>query len=349
MIEKYKFTLADFDFELPKDLIAQFPLEKRDISKLLVIQNNDFKSMIFSDVVDFLHPGDVLVLNNTKVIKARLFASKNDHTIELFLHKQLENNLWQAFAKPAKKIIVGDVFTFEDSKLIVREKLESGEVIVYLDLSEETNIFEFLEKYGKLPLPPYIRRQSNEYDDARYQTVFAKPLGSVAAPTAGLHFTDELLSRIKNKGINICYITLHVGAGTFLPVKSEDIELHDMHYENYSISKDTADTINYAKKNNKKIISVGTTVLRALESSVAAGEILPMTSSTNIFIKPGFEFKVADMLITNFHLPKSTLLMLVSAFAGYDTIKKAYQFAIDNKFRFFSYGDANLMYLAKST
>jgi len=302
---------------------------------------------LFSDVINFLNAGDVLVLNDTKVIKSRLFVHKNGYEIELFLHKNLEQNIWQAFARPAKKIFIGDVFTVGDSQITIINKLESGEVVVRLDLQNGTSVFDFFEQCGCTPLPPYIKRSANPIDDKRYQTVFSNSPGSVAAPTAGLHFTDELLEQIKAKGVKICHITLHVGAGTFLPVKTEDIAAHKMHYENYSISSEVANAINLAKKNNNRIIAVGTTALRAMESASHNGLLLAKNASTDIFIRPGFHFQIVDVLITNFHLPKSTLLMLVSAFAGYENIKAAYQFAISNSFRFFSYGDANLIY--KST
>jgi S-adenosylmethionine:tRNA ribosyltransferase-isomerase len=328
--------LSDFDFAIPKSLIAKYPLPDRQTSRLLVIP--DLAVNVFENLADFVQPNDVLVLNNSKVIKSRIIIDE----IEIFLHHQLDKNLWQAFSKPAKKVTLGSKFNIDEHKLIVKEKLDDGQVIV--ELISDMDAFSFLDKYGQMPLPPYIKRLADNTDDARYQTVFAKIKGSVAAPTAGLHFTKELIAQLLAKGIKICYITLHVGAGTFLPVKTEDIHQHKMHYENYSISQETADIINIAKQNNQKTIAVGTTTLRTLESSSSQGRVIAQNASTNLFVKPGFKFNVVDMLVTNFHLPKTTLLMLVAAFGGYGNIKKAYEFAVKNNFRFFSYGDANLIY-----
>jgi S-adenosylmethionine:tRNA ribosyltransferase-isomerase len=341
--------LEDFDFELPKELIAQDPLPLRDTSKLLVIKGQKLQSGTFTDIIDFLNPGDVLVLNDSKVVKSRIFVIKGHSNIELFFHKQIAESLWQAFAKPAKKISKNDVFDFGNTKLLVEQKLDSGEIIIRFDLKDDLDVLGFLEKFGQMPLPPYIKRSANEHDEQRYQTIFAQNPGSVAAPTAGLHFTTKLLEQIKAKGVKVAYVTLHVGAGTFLPIKVENIESHIMHYENYTIPHETANIINQAKQNNNRVIAVGTTTLRTLESAAQGNQVPAVSSSTNLFIKPRFKFQIADMLITNFHLPKSTLLLLVSAFGGYQNIRSAYEFAIQNNFRFFSYGDANLIYRNYST
>lgn len=335
--------LSDFDFELPKELIAQSPHTERGGSKLLVINKREIQNFHFDKIIDFLDPGDCLVLNDTKVLKSRILLQKDAQQLEIFLHKQIDSNVWQAFAKPAKKFNIGDVFQFSDGALLVKDKLITGELLIQTQLAQDHNIATFLEKHGNIPLPPYIKRKANNQDDERYQTVFAKNQGSVAAPTAGLHFTDKLLEQIKNKGVNICYITLHVGAGTFLPVKCQDISQHKMHSENCQISQTVANIINTSKQQGKKIIAVGTTSLRALESAASTGEVRSGNFETNIFITPGFKFQIVDLLLTNFHLPKSTLLMLACAFGGYENIIKAYNFAINNNFYFFSYGDASLI------
>lgn len=330
--------VSDLDFKLDTKQIALNPLEKRDASRLLIVKGEGLKEIVFKDIVDLFSPGDVLVLNNSKVIKSRIIVTLEGKNVELFLHKQLNDNKWQAFAKPGKKLFVEQVFNLADNKIKVLEKLESGEVILELEL--KTNALEFFDQFGKIPLPPYIKRASEKSDEATYQTVFAANSGSVAAPTAGLHFTQEVLDKIKAKEVRIVYITLHVGAGTFLPIKCKSIDDHKMHYENYEISHDTAQIINDAKR----VIAVGTTTLRTLESSHQDGMVVPGKSSTNLFIKPGFQFHVADLLITNFHLPKSTLLLLVWAFGGRENMEKAYDYAIKNNFRLFSYGDTSLIY-----
>jgi S-adenosylmethionine:tRNA ribosyltransferase-isomerase len=336
--------LADFDFHLPKNLIAQEPLLHRTASRLLVVNNGLVNEQKFSNLIEHINKGDVLVLNDTKVIKSRLFVSKDGHKIEIFLHKDLGNNLWQAFVGPAKKVAIGDIFILGPARLSAHSRLENGQMLFGLDLPGGVDVFSFFNEFGALPLPPYIKRSANSSDDERYQTVFANCQGSVAAPTAGLHFTDDILGQIRAKGATVCFVTLHVGAGTFLPVKAENIDSHKMHDEKYTVSAQVADLINQAKANGNKIIAVGTTALRALESCAFDGILHPCSSSTDIFIRPGFKFQIVQMLVTNFHLPKSTLLMLVSAFAGFENIKKAYNFAITNEFRFFSYGDANLLY-----
>ncbi|WP_425363649.1 tRNA preQ1(34) S-adenosylmethionine ribosyltransferase-isomerase QueA [Candidatus Tisiphia endosymbiont of Hybos culiciformis] len=345
--------LADFDFTLPSELIAQKPEKKRDESNLLVAApNNHLVQTKFHDIIDYLCPGDLMVFNDTKVIKAKLLLNKAGKKIELYLNKAISDNYWHGFAKPSKRLNIEDQFEFAGNKIIISKKLGMGQVEVTFVL-DNISVFEFLEKYGEVPLPPYIKRCGSSIEDAnledanRYQTIYSKNPGAVAAPTAGLHFSDQLLASIKAKNIETAFITLHVGAGTFLPVKTDDIDQHQMHSEYYHIDKKTEDMINKAKKENRRIIAVGTTTLRALESNSIAnsvnGQIINGGFETDIFIRPGFKFQIVDMLVTNFHLPKSTLFMLVCAFAGYQEIKDIYKYAIDKKMRFFSYGDATLL------
>ena len=319
-------NLKDFDFILPDELIAHHPAVPRDSSKLLVISEK-LTTKKFSDLPELLKPNDLLVFNNSKVIPARLFAEKSERKFEFLLHKRIADRKWLAFAKPGKKLQLGDELIIDQrSAFKVIAKHLSGEVEIEFD--DESVI----EKYGQMPLPPYIKRSADKNDLKNYQTIYAKHLGSVAAPTAGLHFTDELLAKIPNKA----FVTLHVGAGTFQPVKIENIGEHVMHSEVYSISSATEKAINLTKQNGGRVIAVGTTSLRVLEASKgvkSAGE-------TQIFIRPGYKFKVADGLITNFHLPKSTLFMLTCALAGIDKMKTVYDYAIKNNFRFYSYGDA---------
>ncbi|WP_375319405.1 tRNA preQ1(34) S-adenosylmethionine ribosyltransferase-isomerase QueA [Candidatus Tisiphia endosymbiont of Oplodontha viridula] len=341
--------LSDFDFTLPSELIAQKPEKKRDESNLLVVApNNHLVQTKFHDIIDYLCPGDLMVFNDTKVIKAKLLLDKAGKKIELYLNKAISDNYWHGFAKPSKRLDIEDQFDFAGNKIIISKKLGMGQVEVTFVL-DNISVFEFLEKYGEIPLPPYIKRDGSLVEDNnRYQTIYSKNLGAVAAPTAGLHFSDELLALIKARNIETAFITLHVGAGTFLPVKTDDIDQHKMHSEYYHIDKKTEDMINKAKKENRRIIAVGTTSLRALEGNAIAnslnGQITSGGFETDIFIRLGFKFQMVDMLITNFHLPKSTLFMLVCAFAGYQEIKDIYKYAIDKKMRFFSYGDATLLY-----
>lgn len=338
---------ADFYFDLPQELIAQDPLEDRSSSRLLVLDRETGKTEhhIFKDVIDYLNPGDCLVVNNTKVIPARLFGTKEgtEAKIEILLLKRKENDVWETLVKPGKKAKPGTRITFGDGLL-------TGEVI---DVVEEGNrlikftydgIFEeILDQLGQMPLPPYITHQLK--DKNRYQTVYAKHDGSAAAPTAGLHFTPELLEEIKAKGVNIAHVTLHVGLGTFRPVKVEDVSNHHMHSEFYIVEEDQAKLINETKKRGGKIVSVGTTSCRTLESATDENGILQAGSGwTDIFIYPGYQFKMIDRLITNFHLPESTLLMLVSALAGKDHIMAAYEEAVRERYRFFSFGDAMLIF-----
>lgn len=330
--------LSLFDFHLPPERIAQHAVEPRDSAKLLVVKDAlEIKTV--TDLPAFLQAGDVLVFNNSKVIPARLRSGN----IEIFLHKPLGDSRWQVFAKPAKKLAIGSTIPFQDNVTAqVIEKLPSGEVILKFSLTKN-EFRNFLEQHGEVPLPPYITRDGkpSDNDKTRYQTVYAKPEGSVAAPTAGLHFTEALLERIKDKGVRTAFVTLHVGAGTFQPVKVEDTKEHIMHSEWGEISAETANIINIAKR----VICVGTTSLRLLESAAdETGKISEWQGDTDIFITPGYTFKRADMLMTNFHLPKSTLFMLVSAFSGLEQMQAAYQFAIERRLRFYSYGDACLLY-----
>lgn len=338
--------VSDFDFELPKHLIAQTPLEKRDHSRLLVLnrKTGEIEHKIFTDIIDYLNKDDVLVINDTKVIPARLIGVKTETqaVIEILMLKNIKDDEWECLVRPFKRIKVGTVVTFGEGKLeaVCLEKKEDG--IAIFRLNYEGILYEILDELGEMPLPPYIHEQLK--DKERYQTVYAKNIGSAAAPTAGLHFTLELLNKIKNKGVKVVPITLHVGLGTFRPVNVEDVTNHKMHAEFYSMSKETADILNNAKKNNNKIISVGTTTTRTLETIIHNyGEFCECSGFTDIFIYPGFEFKAIDALITNFHLPKSTLVMLVSAFATKELIMKAYYEAIKHEYRFFSFGDCMLI------
>lgn len=336
----------DFDFELDESLIAQFPLKDRSASRLLVIDRDGFnvEHKVFKNIVDYIKEGEVLVINDTKVIPARLFGSREnkDEVIEVLLLKKHEENVWQTLVKPGKKMKKGSVIFFGGGKL-------KGEVI---DISDDGERFikfyfdgifeEILDELGTMPLPPYIHEKLEDKD--RYQTVYAKHKGSAAAPTAGLHFTNELLEELKKRGVKIVKLTLHVGLGTFRPVKVENVLDHKMHEEYYEISKETVDIINNAKKNNKRIFAVGTTSIRTLESVYKRfGYLKACSGNTDIFIYPGFKFNVVDCLITNFHLPKSTLVMLVSAFSSKDIIMNAYKIANKERYRFFSFGDAMLI------
>lgn len=337
---------TDFYYDLPEELIAQHPLEKRDSSRLMVLSrdNGSIEHKIFSDVIDYMNKGDVLVLNNTRVLPARLIGEKEGTKgrMELLLLKRIDKDRWETLVKPGKRAHAGSRFSFGAGKLIgeITEVLDDGNRIVKFIYS---GIFEeILDELGEMPLPPYIKEKLA--DKERYQTVYSKEEGSAAAPTAGLHFTEELLQKIKNKGVNIVYLTLHVGLGTFRPVKETNIEDHKMHSEYFSLSREAADIINNAKKRGNKIISVGTTSCRTLETlGEENGYIKEGSGWTDIFIYPGYKFKIVDCLITNFHLPESTLLMLVSALAGENNIKNAYKTAVSMKYRFFSFGDAMLI------
>ena len=334
---------SDFYYDLPKELIAQTPLEPRDSSRLLVLdrEKQTLEHKHFYDIIDYLNEGDLLVANDSRVLPARIYGIKDETgaKVEFLLLKQVANNRWETLCKPGKKAKVGTKFSFGNGILraTVVEVKDDGNRIVDFDCEE--NFFTTLDKIGQMPLPPYITAELK--DKERYQTVYSHELGSAAAPTAGLHFTTELMDRIKAKGVKIAYVTLHVGLGTFRPVKVDDVTKHKMHSEHYEVPEETAKLINETKKNGGRVIAVGTTSCRTLESVAAMyGEIKPGEGFTDIFIYPGFEFKVLDGLITNFHLPESTLIMLVSAFAGYDFIMNAYKEAVKEKYRFFSFGDA---------
>ena len=334
---------SDFNYYLPEELIAQTPLKDRTSSRLLVLDKKTGESshQHFYNILDYLNHGDTLVLNNTRVIPARVFGHREGHTgkIEMLLLKEHSENIWECLIGPARKVTVGTTLIFGEGllKAHVEDILEDGNRIVRLEYKGVLN--EVLDQIGVMPLPPYIKASLE--DKERYQTVYSKVQGSAAAPTAGLHFTEELLSKIKEKGINIAYVTLHVGLGTFRPVKVDDVEKHKMHSEYYEISEETCNVINDTKKRGNKVVCVGTTSCRTLESASDANGVLhPNKTETSIFIDPGYKFKVVDNLITNFHLPESTLIMLVSALAGKDNIMKAYNEAVEEKYRFFSFGDA---------
>ncbi len=338
-------NIEDFNFDLPEALIAQTPLEKRSESRLLIIDKatQTMTDQHFYNIIDELETGDTLVLNNTRVLPARLHGQKADTGghIELLLLKNTVDDTWEVLAKPAKKLKNGTVISFGDGRLtatVVDDTLDHGGRIVTFNYD---GIFlEVLESLGEMPLPPYIHEKLK--DQGRYQTVYAKENGSAAAPTAGLHFTDDLLAQIKAKGVNIAWVTLHVGLGTFRPVSVDNIEEHDMHSEFYILPEETADIINATKTAGKRVIAVGTTSIRTLESVAQkfGGKVQADSDWTNIFIKPGYKFQVVNAFSTNFHLPKSTLVMLVSAFAGREFVLEAYQHAIDEHYRFFSFGDA---------
>ena len=335
--------VTDFDYELPEELIAQTPLEDRTSSRLLVLdkKTGEIEHKHFYDILDYLTDNDVLVLNDTKVLPSRIYGHKVDTNafIEVLLLKEVEPNVWKALTRPARRVKVGTKISFKDG-LLVATCIDEGEDGERLFKMEYQGIFlEILEEIGTMPLPPYIHEELKNQD--RYQTVYAKDYGSAAAPTAGLHFTKELLEKCKQKGVQIEYVTLNVGLGTFRPVSSETIEGHHMHSETYKMTKETADALNKAKEEGKRIISVGTTSTRTLESIMAKyGKFVECNEATSIFIYPPYEFKAIDALITNFHLPKSTLIMLVSALAGKDNILNAYKTAVKEKYRFFSFGDA---------
>lgn len=336
---------SDFYYELPQELIAQTPLEKRDSSRMLVLDRSSgaVEHRNFFDICDYLKEGDLLVMNDSRVIPARIFGTKEDTgaKVEFLLLKQVEQNCWETLVKPGKKAKIGSKFDF--SQIIkgeITDIIDEGIRIIKFDCTE--NIYEALEKVGQMPLPPYITEKLT--DNERYQTVYSNEPGSAAAPTAGLHFTLELLEKIKAMGVDTAYVTLHVGLGTFRPVKEDIITDHKMHSEFYELTRETVDKINATKKRGGRVIAVGTTTCRTLESVAAKyGELKATSESTNIFIYPPYDFKVLDGLITNFHLPESTLIMLVSAFAGYENTMNAYKIAVDNRYRFFSFGDAMLI------
>ena len=335
--------VSDFNYELPQELIAQVPIKDRSASRLMVLnrENKTIEDKIFKDILDYLKPGDCLVRNNTKVIPARLYGIKEETGvhIEFLLLKRIEGDIWEVMVHPGRRLKIGTKVIFGNGllKAEILEMMEGGNRKVKFEYEGIFN--EILDQIGLMPLPPYIKEKLD--DKSRYQTVYAKYEGSAAAPTAGLHFTEELLEKIKEKGVEIANVTLHVGIGTFRPVKVENIEEHDMHSEHYYIKHEDAEKINNTKKNGGRIIAVGTTSCRVLESVADENGLVKETEGdTNIFIYPGYKFKCIDCLITNFHLPESTLIMLVSALAGKDYIMKAYKHAVEEKYRFFSFGDA---------
>jgi S-adenosylmethionine:tRNA ribosyltransferase-isomerase len=343
--------INDFDYDLPQELIAQTPAEKRDFSRLMVVHRStgEVEHKHFYDIIDYLKEGDCLVLNNSKVLPARLYGKKEGTgaNIEFLLIKRIEGDTWETMVRPGKRLKPGDTVSFSDDKLFRAHIIDYGDDGTRIVKFEYEGIFlERLEELGKMPLPPYIERENNSEDKERYQTVYAKNEGSVAAPTAGLHFTEELLEKAKAKGVKLAYVTLHVGIGTFRPVKVENIEEHHMHFEEYYVDEETADTINQTILAGGRIVSVGTTSTRTVESAAefdeASGKYLVKAGhgSTGIFIYPGYEFKIIKSLITNFHLPKSTLLMLISALYNREDILRVYKIAVEERYRFFSYGDA---------
>ena len=339
--------VSDFNYDLPEELIAQTPIQKRDESRLMVLDktNKTIEHKVFKDILDYLKPGDCLVRNNTKVIPARLYGIKEDTgvNVEFLLLNRIEGDIWEVMVHPGRRLKKGVKVTFGDGllKAEILEQMENGNRKVKFEYKGIFN--EILDQIGLMPLPPYIKERLKDKD--RYQTVYAKYEGSAAAPTAGLHFTDELLEKIKAKGVEIANVTLHVGIGTFRPVKVENIEDHNMHSEHYYIKQEDADKINNARKNGGRIISVGTTSCRVLESVADEnGFVREVEGDTSIFIYPGYKFKCIDCLITNFHLPESTLIMLVSTLAGKDFVMSAYEEAVKERYRFFSFGDAMFIY-----
>ena len=338
--------VSDFNYELPEELIAQTPIEKRDSSRLMVLnkEKQTIEHKVFSDIIEYLNEGDCLVINNTKVIPARLYGKKETGAnIEFLLLNRIEGDIWEVMVRPGRKLQVGTKVIFGDGILEaeILEMIEGGNRKVQFKYKGIFN--EILDQIGMMPLPPYIKERLEKKE--RYQTVYAKYEGSAAAPTAGLHFTEELLKKIEEKGVNIAKVTLHVGIGTFRPVKVENIEDHKMHSEHFYIKKEDVEKINNAKKAGKRIISVGTTSCRVLETVADENGMLKETEGdTSIFIYPGYKFKCIDALITNFHLPESTLIMLVSTFAGREYIMNAYNEAVKEKYRFFSFGDAMFIY-----
>lgn len=338
--------LEDFDYELPKELIAQTPLEKRDSSRLLVLdkETGEICHQKFPNILDYMKAGDTLVLNDTKVLPARLIGVKEEThaVIEILLLKDIQEEVWECLVKPAKRVHVGTIIDFGNGKLKAKCIQEKEDGIRLFELLYDGILVEILEELGTMPLPPYIHEKLE--DQSRYNTVYAKNLGSAAAPTAGLHFTKELLNKVKEKGIHVAYVTLHVGLGTFRPVMVENIKEHKMHTEYYEMTEETAKILNETKENGNRIISVGTTSVRTLETVMNRyGKFKECSGFTDIFIYPGYQFQAIDGLITNFHLPKSTLLMLVSALAGRENILNAYKEAVKEKYRFFSFGDSMMI------
>ncbi len=334
------YSLSDFDFQLPQELIAQLPLPERSASRLLHVDGGALVDRAFADIVDLLNPGDLLVFNDTRVLKARFFGVKaTGGKVEALVERVLDNRTVLAQVRASKSPQPGSTIRLADAfDVTVGER--AGE---FYTLHFPSDAFDLIDAHGRLPLPPYIEHAADEFDEKRYQTVYAREPGAVAAPTAGLHFDQPLLARLHEKGVRFAFVTLHVGAGTFQPVRAENLAEHKMHSEWYTISQDTVDAVREAKAAGRDVIAVGTTSLRALESASQSGELQAGSADTTLFITPGYAFKTVTRLITNFHLPKSTLLMLVSAFAGYDEMRAAYAHAIQQRYRFFSYGDAMLL------
>ena len=334
------YSLSDFDFHLPQELIAQLPLPERSASRLLHVDGDNLVDRSFSEIVDLLSPGDLLVFNNTRVLKARFFGAKDSGgKVEVLVERVLDTRHVLAQVRASKSPKAGSAIRLADAfDVIVGER--AGE---FYTLQFPSDVFDLIEAHGCLPLPPYIEHAADEFDEKRYQTVYAKEPGAVAAPTAGLHFDQLLLDRLRDKGVQFAYVTLHVGAGTFQPVRTENLAEHKMHSEWYTIPQETVDAVRAAHGAGRDVIAVGTTSMRALESASQSGELAAGSADTTLFITPGYTFKTVDRMITNFHLPKSTLLMLVSAFAGYQQIRAAYAHAIEKRYRFFSYGDAMLL------
>ena len=334
------YSLSDFDFDLPQQLIAQVPLPDRSASRLLQVDGDALVDRAFVDIVDLLKAGDLLVFNDTRVLKARFFGVKETGgKIEVLIERVLDDRTVLAQIRASKSPVPGSAIRLADAfDTVVGER--AGD---FYTLRFPSDVFELIETHGRLPLPPYIEHAADAVDEQRYQTVYAKEPGAVAAQTAGLHFDQALLDRLREKGVNFAYVTLHVGAGTFQPVRTENLAEHDMHSEWYTISQDTVDAVNRTRAAGRDIVAVGTTSMRALESASQSGELHAGSADTRLFITPGYSFKTVTRLITNFHLPKSTLLMLVSAFAGYEQIRAAYRHAIEQRYRFFSYGDAMLL------
>ena len=336
--------IEEFNFDLPHHLIAQDPLQKRDSSRLLVLNKNtkSFSDKKFTDFVDLLNSNDLLIFNDTRVIKARLFGEKiTGGKVEIMIERIIDDHHALAHLKTSKKILDGTIFEINKDVSVKVIKKENN--LFYIELNSNLSSYDILEKYGHIPLPPYIERSANLSDENRYQTIYAKESGAVASPTAGLHFTDEIFKALDDKKIKYSFLTLHVGAGTFQPVRENDLDHHQMHSESFNVPEKTIQMIDDAKLNNGRIVAIGTTVLRALESKFSEKTIQAGFKETSIFIKPGYTFKIVDALLTNFHLPKSTLFILVSAFSGSDTMKKLYQHAIKHEYRFFSYGDATFI------
>ncbi|HHY92184.1 MAG TPA: tRNA preQ1(34) S-adenosylmethionine ribosyltransferase-isomerase QueA [Firmicutes bacterium] len=335
--------LEEFDYDLPAELIAQTPLARRDASRLLVLnrQTGGIEHRVFHDLPLFLRPGDVLVLNNTRVLPARLLGRRaaSGGKVEVLLLRELEPDQWEVLVKPGRRCPEGEELTFGGGRLrarVLRRTPEGGRVVAFSPGGKD--FLQLLSEIGRMPLPPYIHTELQ--DQERYQTVYARHLGSAAAPTAGLHFTPDLLQAIQGQGVEILYLTLHVGLGTFRPVREENVEKHHMHEEYYIVHPEVAQRINTAKEEKRRVVAVGTTVVRTLESAGQSGRVQPGAGWTDLFIYPGFTFHIVDALVTNFHLPKSTLLMLVAAFAGRETVLRAYQEAVKERYRFFSFGDA---------